>query len=104
MSVELLEFERVDSIVAGFYGVYNYFDYGLSESIYIGALELELSERGHKVIRELRVPVTYKGRRVAWQRLDMVVDEKIIVESKATEKLAPAAQTQIVTYLRASTF
>src|SRR5262245_28922129 len=104
MSVELLEFERVDSILAGFYGVYNYFDYGLTEPIYIGPLEVELSERGHKVTRELRVPVTYKGRRVAWQRLDMVVDGKIIVESKATEKLAPAARIQIVSYLRASAF
>jgi GxxExxY protein len=104
MRVEILEAERANSIVAGFYDVYNYFDYGLSESVYIGALELELSERGHKLIRELRVPVTYKGRRVAWQRLDMVVDGKIIVESKATEKLAPAARVQIVSYLRASTF
>jgi GxxExxY protein len=104
MRVEILEAERANSIVAGFYDVYNYFDYGLSESVYIGALELELCERGHKVVRELRVPVTYKGRRVAWQRLDMVVDGKIIVESKATEKLAPAARTQIVSYLRASTF
>src|SRR5215475_6123881 len=104
MRRDLIEADRVKSTAGGFYDVYNYFGYRLSESIYTGALELELCERGHKVTRELRVPVTYKGRRVAWQRLDMVIDGKIIVESKATEKLAPAARIQIVSYLRASTF
>ena|SRR5215831_12161150 len=104
MRRDLIEADRVKSIAGGFYDVYNYFGYGLSESIYTGALELELRERGHEVARELRVPVTYKGRRVAWQRLDLVVDGKVIVESKVTEKLAPAARSQIVSYLRASAF
>ena len=101
---ELLEAERVHSIVGAFFTVYNYYGYGLGESIYAGALEYELRDRGHQVAREVAVAVRYHDRHVAWQRLDMVVDGTVIVENKATEKLSPAARPQLISYLRASPF
>ena len=104
MKGELLEAERVHSIVGGFYTVYNYYGFGLSEAIYTGALEYELIDRGHEVVRELLVAVNYKGRHVGWQRVDMVVDGVVIVENKATEKLSPAARPQLISYLRATPF
>jgi len=104
MKGELLEAERVHSIVGAFYMVYNYYGYGLSEAIYAGALEYELIDRGHEVVRELLVATSYKGRHVGWQRLDMVVDSAVIVENKATEKLSPAARPQLISYLRATNF
>jgi hypothetical protein len=79
MRRDLLEGERVGSIVGAFYAVYNYYGYGFSEGVYAGALEIELRQRGHEVVRELAVAVSYKGVRVAWQRLDMVVDDAVIV-------------------------
>jgi len=87
MRGELLEAERVHSIVGAFFTVYNYYGFGLSEAIYAGALEYELIDRGHEVVRELLVAVSYKGRHGGWQRLDLVVDGAVIVENKATEKL-----------------
>ena len=104
MDAELLERERIESIVGGFYAVYNYYRYGLNESVYAGALEIELTKRGHRVARELAVSVSYHGQHVAWQRLDMVVDDVVIVETKATEKLSPNAKPQLLSYLRASPF
>ena len=104
MRGELLEAERVHSIVAAFFTVYNYYGYGLVESVYAGALEYELADRGHEVAREVAIAVSYKERHVAWQRLDMIVDRRIVIELKATEKLAPAAPQQLISYLRASTF
>lgn len=105
MRGELLEAERVHAIVGAFFIVYNYFGGGgLSESAYTGALEYELTLRGHKVDREVMVPVYYKGKLVARQRLDMVVDNRVIVEAKATERLAPSAGAQLISYLRATTF
>ena len=104
MRGELLEAERVQSIVTAFFTVYNYYGYGLNEAVYAGALECELRARGHEVVRELAVSVEYHGRHVAWQRLDMVVDDAVIVEAKATEKLSPAAKPQVLSYLRASRF
>jgi GxxExxY protein len=104
MRGETLEAERVHSIVGGFLTVYNYFGYGLSERVYSGALVCELHDRRHVVERELSIDVRYKGRRVAGQRLDMVIDDRIVVEIKATEKLCPADRSQLLNYLRASKF
>ena len=104
MGGESHEAELVHSIVGGFFNVYNYFGYGLSERVYSGGLAHELRERGHIVMRELLIDVCYKGRHVARQRLDMVVDDKIIVENKATERLCPADRMQLLSYLRATKF
>jgi GxxExxY protein len=105
MRGELLEAERVHAIVAAFFTVYNYFGGGgWCEAAYTGALAYELTLRGHQVDREVTVPVYYKDNLVARQRLDMVVDDRVIVECKATERLPPSSGPQLIGYLRATTF
>jgi GxxExxY protein len=105
MHGELLEAERVHSIVAAFFTVFNYFGGGgMCETAYTGALEYELTLRGHKVDREVLVPVHYKGKLVARQRLDIVVDDRVIVECKAIERLPVSAGPQLTGYLRATIF
>ncbi|MEO6210361.1 MAG: GxxExxY protein [Gemmatimonadaceae bacterium] len=104
MQNELLEAELSRSIVAVFFDVYNYFGYGLSERISAGALAYELRDRGHLVSRELVVDVRYKDRHVATQRLDMVIDDALVVEIKSTEKLSPADRLQLINYIRATKF
>jgi GxxExxY protein len=96
--------DRERSILGAFYAVYNYYGYGLAESVYAGALEYELVDRGHTVVRELAVNVSYRGRHVAWQRLDMVVDERVILEIKATEILPRFAGRQLINYLHVTPF
>ena len=66
------------------------------------ALERELISRGHFVGREVYVPVVYKGELLVRQRLDMVVDEMLIVEVKSTYELHRAATRQVFNYLRAT--
>jgi len=105
MESGLLESERLSSIIGAFYEVYNYYGYGLNEAVYSRALELALRDRGHRVVRELSIPVYFtRGRLVAWQRLDFVVDDRVILENKATEKLPSSAQSQLITYLHISPF
>src|SRR5580765_4729878 len=102
---ELLEADRVHSIVSAFFEVYNYFGGGgMCEAAYVGALAHELTLRGHKVEREVKAYIFYKGKLVARQRLDMVVDDRVVVESKATEKLAESAGPQLIGYLRATIY
>ncbi|MDE3052873.1 MAG: GxxExxY protein, partial [Gemmatimonadota bacterium] len=74
---------------------------GFLEGLYLEALERELVARGHRVGREVHVPVFYHGAELGRQRLDMVVDEKVVVEAKATEALHPIATRQLFAYLRA---
>ena len=105
MRGELLEAERVHSIVAAFFVVFNYFGGGgMCEAAYTGALQHELTLRGHRIDREVMAAVYYKNRLVARQRLDLVVDERVIVECKATDRLPPSAGPQLIGYLRATTF
>jgi GxxExxY protein len=99
----LLERKTTASIIGAFYEVYNRLGYGFLEHIYSLALESELVERGHSVKREVTVTVSYKGKPLSTQRLDMVVDDKVVVENKSTSVLPPFTRRQTLNYLRAST-
>ena len=99
----LLERRTTAAIIGAFYEVYNGLGYGFLEHVYALALESELLERGHSVQREVVVTVSYKGKPLTTQRLDMVVDQKVVVENKSTSVLPPFARRQTLNYLRAST-
>jgi GxxExxY protein len=90
------------SVIGAFYEVYNTLGFGFLEHIYILALERELRARGHLVRREVGVCVMYKGEELAYQRLDMIVDEKVVVEIKSTYELHRGARRQVYNYLRAT--
>jgi GxxExxY protein len=76
---------------------------GLLESAYQVCLAYELRERGLKVECEVMQPVFYEAIRIdAGYRLDMRVDDRIIIENKAVDKLLPIHQAQLLTYMRLS--
>ena len=102
--MNLIEADRVKSILDAFHKVYNYFDYGLMESAYANALCYALTDRGHQVAREFRADIYFRGHHVARQRLDLLVDQRVIVEIKSTEKIPPNAQRQLLSYLRATPY
>ena len=73
---------------------------GLLESTYEECLDRELRESGLVVSRQLVVPLTYKGKPLAsTYRLDLIVEERVIVEVKAVEKLARVHVAQMLSYL-----
>src|SRR5215208_2213419 len=94
----LIEETLTRSIIAAFYTVYRVLGFG--EHIYSAAMERELTKRGHRVSREVLVPVYYLGDLIGYQRLDMLVDDRVIVENKATERLSPISEPQLYSYLR----
>ena len=74
---------------------------GVLESYYEAALTCELRLRGLKVETQKQVPVLYKGYVIGDPyRLDMLVEDKVIVECKATEKNNPVFAAQVLTYLK----
>ncbi len=97
---KLLEETLTASIIAAFFAVYNKLGFGLSERIYVLALEQELLARGHRVQIEVGVPVYYRGVLLQQQRLDVLVDERVVLEVKATPVLHPSATQQLFNYLR----
>jgi GxxExxY protein len=81
--------------------VYNELGPGLLESIYHKALKFELESRGLKVDSELVVDVIYKGHLIDNSlRLDMIVEDQVIVELKSVEDLMSIHYKQLKTYLR----
>lgn len=74
---------------------------GLLEAVYEEALAFELEARGLTVERQKSVPLVYKGKRLTSDlRLDMLVDDRVIVECKATVAYNRLFEAQALTYLR----
>lgn len=73
---------------------------GLSEVAYERALCMELDAAGLPYRRQIGVPVIYKGEIIAEHRPDLVVDDLVVVEVKAVERLAPVHESQMITYLQ----
>ena len=74
---------------------------GLLESVYEEAFAWELRQRGLQVQCQVEVPITYKNQQLATPlRLDILVNELVIIEIKATTTYNPIFETQALTYLR----
>ena len=99
---DLIEETLTRSAIGAFFEVYNNLGFGFLEHLYVMALERELLARGHRVAREVWVRVAYKGDEPGIQRIDMIVDEKLVVETKASSKLHECAARQLYNYLRAT--
>jgi GxxExxY protein len=74
---------------------------GLLESAYSVCLRHELIKRGLKVTSEVPVPVVYEGIKLeVGYKLDLLVEDTVVIELKAVEALAPIHQAQIISYLK----
>ena len=83
------------------FDVYNAFGPGLLESVYEEALCHELQQRGLRVERQIHVPLVYKGVSLKTDlRIDILVEDRIIIELKSVEEMKPVFYKQTKTYLR----
>lgn len=74
---------------------------GLLESVYLTALQYELTKEGLNVRREVPVPVYYEEIKMeVGLRLDLLIEEKVIIEVKSVEHLAEVHHKQTITYLK----
>ncbi len=74
---------------------------GLLESAYQHCHAYELRQRGRKVFTEVVLPILYEGQPIeAGYRIDMLVDDMVIVENKVVEVLLPLHEAQLITYLK----
>jgi GxxExxY protein len=75
---------------------------GLLESVYQSCIVIELENMGIKVNAQVALPIVYRGKQIHGQglRLDLLVDDKVVVELKSVEKVEPVHKKQLLTYLR----
>jgi GxxExxY protein len=76
---------------------------GLLESAYEACLEFELIDRGNRVERQKELPVIYRSVKVdCGYRLDLLVEDKVVIELKAVDSLLPIHDAQLISYLKLS--
>ncbi len=99
----MTENEIARDILDAAFAVHTKLGRGLFETVYEAALAHELRKRGHRVDVQRELPVVYEGLRIdVGFRMDLLVDDKVVVELKSVEEVAPLHKKQLLTYLRLS--
>ncbi|RTL14716.1 MAG: GxxExxY protein [Flavobacteriaceae bacterium] len=98
----ILHKELTGSILKLFYEVYNELGYGFLEKVYQNALYNELKNNGFKVESQKQIKVYYKNIEVGEYYADLIVNDKVILELKATEAITEAHEFQLLNYLKST--
>jgi GxxExxY protein len=85
-----------------YYKVYNTLGYGFLEKVYENAMIIELKKEGYDVQVQKQIKVFYNGVEVGVYYADLIINNKVIIELKATESLCEEHEFQLINYLKAS--
>jgi len=100
---KLLEGSLTKEIIGAAIEVHSHLGPGLLESAYEICLCHELSQRGLAFVRQVDLPVSYKGVSLgSGYKLDLLVKDKVVLELKAVEAILPVHEAQLLTYLKLS--
>ncbi|MBE9481671.1 MAG: GxxExxY protein [Bacteroidetes bacterium] len=100
MKENYLHTDITGKILKAFFKVYNTLGYGFLEKVYENAMLIELRKMGLKCSNQLPIKVFYENEKVGDYYSDILVEDKVIVELKAIEALAPEHETILVNYLK----
>lgn len=101
--MKILEKDLTEQIIGSAIEVHRHLGPGLLESAYEECLCHELSLRGLQFERQKPLPLEYKGIKLdCGYRLDVIVENKVVLELKTVETIAPIHEAQLLTYLRLS--
>lgn len=94
--------EITSRIIGCIYTVHNMLGAGFLESVYRNALAIELKKTGLQVQKEFPIQVHYKSEIVGDYKVDLFVENKVILELKAVRELHSAHEAQLIHYLKAT--
>ena len=100
--VELKHSDITGEVIRAFYQVYNSLGFGFLEKVYENALALELRQSGLDVVQQKPISVHYRGVVVGEYFADLLVEQVVLVELKASSMLVGAHEAQLLNYLRAT--
>ena len=92
----------IQNIIGAAIDVHRELGPGYLEKVYEEAMSLELRQRGLAYATQVPIAVYYKGVKIHGHVLDMVVEEKVILELKSVERLLPIHEAQILSYLKST--
>jgi GxxExxY protein len=97
----MTENEVAKQIVDVAFKIHTTFGPGLLESVYETIMAYELQKRGLRLVRQQAIPVVYESIRMDLGfRADLIIESKVVIESKSVEAIAPVHKKQLLTYLR----
>ena len=99
---ELLHADLSSTIIGAFYHVHNELGADLPEALYRRALAIALEDLGVTVQQEVPATLQFRGREIGSYRIDLLADERIVIECKAVERIVTAHRAQTISYLRAT--
>lgn len=94
--------DLTEQIIKAFYKVYNTLGYGFLEKAYENAMYIKLRDMGYFVEKQKRIKVFYEEQQVGDYFADLVVNEQVIIELKASESLCEEHEYQLINYLKAT--
>jgi GxxExxY protein len=94
--------DLTEKVIGVFYEVYNELGFGFLESVYHRAMLIALNQAGLRAEPSVSLPVYFRGRLVGDFIADIIVEGLVILELKAADELAPAHDSQLLNYLKAS--
>ncbi|MFV0443962.1 MAG: GxxExxY protein [Planctomycetaceae bacterium] len=101
-SQNLLHGDLTESIIQAYYHVYNSLGHGFLEKVYENALKRSLEKSGFRVGQQVPISVFFEGEQVGMYFADLIVNDVVILEIKATERLCSDHEAQLINYLKAT--
>ena len=96
--------ELTEKIIKIFYKVYNKLGYGFLEKVYENAMIIEFGREGIPAVVQSPIKVSYEDEVIGEYYADILADDRVIVEIKATRTLASEHEAQLLNYLKATDF
>lgn len=94
------EIELTERIIGGAIEVHRALGPGLLEAPYVAALSVELAHNNLKFERQRHIPLQYRGAPIGDYKIDLIVENRVVVEVKSVLRFEPVFAAQVLTYLR----
>ena len=99
---EIIEKDLSYEIVKAGYEVFNELGPGFDEKVYENAFVILLQKYKHAIEQQKRVKIYFQGQEVGLDKIDLIVDGRVILELKAVSEIAPVHRQQALSYLKAT--
>jgi len=101
MQIEAIHNVTTSQIIGAAIEVHRVLGPGLLESTYVECLKIELRERKLRYMSELSIPIVYKGTTLdSAYRIDLIIEDRVVVEVKSVASVLPVHEAQLLTYLK----
>ena len=100
--MKLLHEEITEKIIKSYFKVYNTLGYGFLEKVYENALAIELRKNGLEVKCQFPISVLYESEIVGEYYADIIVNDRVVIELKATKEISEENEFQLINYLKAT--